>query len=54
MKLPVLIGEMFLIDAKKSYISFNLFKEQATSSQIINSRKVNQLILNERDLYEYI
>jgi len=52
MKLPVLIGEMFLIDAKKSYISFNLIKERAIPFLNLNIQNVSQLILNGRDLYE--
>ena len=52
MKLPVLIGENFLVNATSLFVSFNVIREQAVSFINQYPIKVNQYnILNGRDIY---
>jgi hypothetical protein len=50
MKLPVLIGEIYQVNATSLFISFRL-KEQAVSFLNRSLGKVNQHILNGKDIY---
>jgi len=51
MKLPVQIGENFLVNAASLFVSFNALKEQAVSFLNQYPTQVNQYILNGRDIY---
>ena len=49
--MPVLIGDLYQENASGLSISFPFTKERVVSLITVNSNKVNQHILNGRDIY---